>query len=355
MQPALCRGAGSPPTRPDGFQALDLRISPPPAAPPARLDGDLIDALRAIPGLELRPGEPLARYTTFRIGGPAELLVGVASERALGRLLELLAARGVPYQLLGLGSNVLIPDEGLAGVVLRLERGFRRVRLEESAAEAGGAVPLGRLARKAAEAGLAGLEALAGFPSTVGGAVYMNAGSYGSEIRDVLEWATVVGRDGVRRRMGIAELRPAYRRTALQGTGAIVTRARFALAPGDRRALVARIEELNRRRWASLPSGRPNAGSVFRNPEGDYAGRLIEECGLKGRRRGGARISPKHGNVIVNEGGAAAADVLELMLAARRAVRRRFGVELEPELVLTGTLAERWRGATAGPPQGGER
>lgn len=305
------------------------------------LSSQLLARLRDTPGLTLKPGEPLARYTTFRIGGPAELLVSAASEPALGRLLELLDGR--PCQLLGLGSNVLIPDEGLAGVVLRLVGGFRRVRLDGAAVEAGGAVALGSLARLTAEASLGGLEALAGFPSTVGGAVYMNAGSYGTEIRDVLEWATVVDRSGRRRRLTTTELAPSYRRTALHGTGAIVTRARFALSAGDRESLLARIEELNRRRWSSLPAGKPNAGSVFRNPEGDYAGRLIDQAGLKGRRCGGARISPRHGNVIVNENRATAADVLELMLLARREVVRRFGVELEPELVLTGSLARRWR------------
>ncbi len=309
------------------------------------LSAELLRRLRATPGLEVKPGEPLARYTTFRIGGPAELLVTVASERALRRLLA--ALDGVPCQLLGLGSNVLIPDEGLGGVVLRLVGGFRQVRMEETAVEAGAAVPLGRLARLTAEASLSGLEALSGFPSTVGGAVYMNAGSYGTEIRDVLEWATVMDRGGGRRRLTADQLEPSYRRTALQGTGAIVTRARFALSAGDREASLARIEELNRRRWSSLPSGRPNAGSIFRNPEGDYAGRLIEHCGLKGRRSGGARISPKHGNVIVNEQQASAADVLDLMLLARRAVKKKTGIELEPELVLTGSLAECWRHAPA--------
>ena len=309
------------------------------------LNADLLRRLRATPGLEIKPGEPLGRYTTFRIGGPAELLVTAASERALRRLLAELD--GMPCQLLGLGSNVLIPDDGLAGVVLRLVGRFRRVRMDGVGVEAGGAVPLGKLARLTAEASLRGLEALSGFPSTVGGAVYMNAGSYGTEIRDVLEWASVVETDGRRRRWTTAQLEPSYRRTALEGTGAIVTRARFALSAGDRRASLARIEELNRRRRASLPSGRPNAGSIFRNPEGAYAGRLIELCGLKGRRSGGARISPKHGNVIVNEKAAAAADVIELMLLARRSVRKRFGIELEPELVLTGSLAECWRRAAA--------
>jgi UDP-N-acetylmuramate dehydrogenase len=304
------------------------------------LNAALVRRLRRTPGLEVRPAEPLARYTTLRVGGPAELLVTASSERALGRLLAQLD--GMPLQLLGLGSNVLIPDEGLPGVVLRLAGGFRRVRLLGSVVEAGGAVPLGRLARLTADASLSGLEALSGFPSTVGGAVYMNAGSYGTEIRDVLEWAAVVERDGRRRRLSVERLEPAYRRTVLEGTGAIVTRARFTLSPGDREASLARIEELNRRRWASLPGGR-HAGSVFRNPEGDHAGRLIEQCGLKGRCGGGARISPKHANVIVNQDGASAADVLGLMLLARREVKRRFGVELRPELVLTGSLAGRWR------------
>ena len=311
------------------------------------LNGGLLGQLRAIPGLELRPGEPLARLTTFRIGGAAELLVEVSSERALGRLLRALESAGAPCQLLGLGSNVLIPDEGLPGVVLRLSGTFRRVRIDGRKVEAGAAVPLGRLAKRTAEAGLGGLEALSGFPSTLGGAIYMNAGSYGSEICDLLEWAIVLDHDGRRRRLTAAELEPAYRRTALRGTGAIVTRARLALEPGEGPALLARIEELNRRRWASLPSGR-HAGSVFRNPDGDYAGRLIEECGLKGRRHGGARISPRHANVIVNEKAAAAGDVLALMLAAREAVRARFAIDLEPELVLTGSLAGRWRRAISG-------
>lgn len=313
---------------------------------PEGLSGDLKRRLERIPGLEVRPGAPLARHTTFRIGGPAELLVTATSERALGRLLGELG--GAPFQLLGLGSNVLVPDEGLDGVVLRLAGGFRRVRLLGTAVEAGGAVALGRLARLTADASLSGLEALSGFPSTVGGAVYMNAGSYGTEIGDLLEWATVFDRRGRRRRLTVGELGPSYRRTALEGSGSIVTRARFALARGDRQASLARIEELHRRRWSSLPAGR-HAGSVFRNPEDDYAGRLIEECGLKGARCGGAQISPKHGNVIVNEDAATAADVLDLMLLARRRVERRCGVRLEPELVLTGSLAGIWRREAARP------
>ncbi|KAB2957283.1 MAG: UDP-N-acetylmuramate dehydrogenase, partial [Thermoanaerobaculia bacterium] len=202
----------------------------------------------------------------------------------------------------------------------------------------GRGAPLAQVARRAAKAGLGGLEALSGFPSTVGGAVFMNAGCYGVEIRDVLRSARLVGRDGARRRVTTVELEPAYRSTNLKRSGEIVTRALFELAPGEPAALLARIDELNARRWQSLPSGVANAGSVFRNPPGDYAGRLIDACGLKGTRAGAAEISPRHANVIVNTGGATARDVLTLMRRMRDEVAERFGVRLVPELMLLGDL-----------------
>jgi UDP-N-acetylmuramate dehydrogenase len=303
----------------------------------------LAEVLGGTEGLELRPGEPLAPHTTLRIGGPAELFVEVASEEALGRLLAEAKQHRVGVEILGLGSNVLIPDEGLEGVVARLGGELRDIEVRGERVEVGAALPLAQVARRLAEQGLVGLEALSGFPSTVGGAVVMNAGCYGTEIKDVLESATVVERDGRRRRLVVADLAAGYRSTRLQGSGAIVTRAVFRLRRGDAAVALARIEELNRRRRASLPSGLPNAGSVFKNPPGDFAGRLIEACGLKGRREGGAQISPKHANVIVNLGGASAHDVLTLMLAARGAVAALCAVELEPELVLAGGLGERWR------------
>jgi UDP-N-acetylmuramate dehydrogenase len=295
--------------------------------------------------VRVRPGAPLARATTFHIGGPAELLVEVPSQRALVALRRLLAEGfpETPFQLLGLGSNVLLPDEGLPGVVARLGGELRRVRVRGELVSAGAALPLPRLARRMAERGLLGLEALTGFPSTVGGAVCMNAGCYGTEIRDVLVAASVVERDGTARRLTTADLRPAYRSTVLQETGAIVTRALLRLRPGDAAAAVARIDDYTLRRKASLPAGLPNAGSIFKNPPGDFAGRLIEACGLKGRTVGAAQVSPKHANVIVNHGGARAADVLDLMLEARFRVAESFGVVLEPEIVLAGALGRRWR------------
>ncbi len=311
---------------------------------------ELVKRLQALGGLEVRPDAPLAKLTTLRIGGPADLLVEISSEAALEALLREAVRESTPLWLLGQGSNVLIPDAGLRGVVLRLRGEFEEWTLHEhgqgAVVTAGAAVPLARLAQQVTRRGFLGLEALSGFPSTVGGAVYMNAGCYGTEIKDVLERARLIDRAGEWREIGVQELRPSYRATALQGSGSIVTRASFTLSQGDGEAALSRIKELNRRRWASLPSGKPNAGSVFRNPPDDFAGRLIEECGLKGETRGGAQISEKHANVIVNLESASADDVFELMVLARSRVAERFGIELEPELILTGELAPRWRGLT---------
>jgi UDP-N-acetylmuramate dehydrogenase len=306
---------------------------------------ELAARLAKVPGLTVRVRAPLARLTTLRIGGPADLLAEIGSERALVALLAECRAAGVPFHLLGTGSNVLVPDEGLRGVIGRLGGALKRVRIHGTRVSSGGGAVLAQVARRVSRAGLAGLEALAGFPSSVGGAVHMNAGSYGAEIKDVLVSVRVVELDGRRRRLATADLEPAYRTTILQRTGAIVTRALFELAPADPAALLARIEELNAKRWAALPSGFPNAGSVFKNPPGDHAGRLLEACGMKGAAEGGAKVSEKHANVIVNTGGARAAEVVALMQRMRVAVAERFGVVLEPELVLLGPLGRVWRAA----------
>lgn len=311
------------------------------------LEGDrLLRRLENLTDLTLEREAPLDRRTTLRIGGPAEILARVRSVEALAELLRAVREAQLAFEIFGLGSNVLVPDEGLRGVVCRLEGDFVRFAIDGEELVAGAGVPLPKLAKATTSAGLLGLEALSGFPSTVGGAVAMNAGCYGTEIKDVLVDAECLSRDGEVVSVAIDEMEPRYRRTNLPERGLIVTSARFALRRGDATAAAARIEELNRRRWQALPSGRPTAGSVFKNPPGDYAGRLIEECGLRGHDFGGAAISAEHANVITNEGGARADEVLELMLLARRRVLERFDVELHPELVLMGSLAERWRRAT---------
>lgn len=308
---------------------------------------ELVAELCDRPDVVLRPAAPLARLSTFRIGGPAELLAEVKSEAALLAVLREVHGRGVPLLVLGLGSNLLIPDAGVPGVVLRMGGELADVRFDGRRVIAGAAVALGQLARRTVGQGLRGLEALSGFPSTVGGAVVMNAGCYGTEIKDRLVAARVADRRGEIATWTVEDLAPGYRSTRLQGGSWIVVDAEFELEPGDPVAGLAEIQRLNRKRRLALPSDHPNAGSVFRNPPGDYAGRLIDACGLKGLRRGGAQVSPKHGNVIVNTGAATAADVLELMLAVRDAVTWKLRVRLEPELVLAGPLRERWHAECA--------
>ena len=279
--------------------------------------------------------EPLSRHTTWRIGGPARWFCRVKTEAGLARVLTAAVAESAPLAMLGMGSNVLAADEGFPGYVVRLDGEFLRTSIEDEIVAAGGGAALGGVCAAAARAGLSGLESLSGIPSSIGGAVRINAGAYGGEIFDVLESARLLTRSGQTRTAPAGQIRHAYRWTELVDSREIVVSARLRLARAPR----ARIEEKARavtiRRVGALPS-EPNAGSVFKNPPGDHAGRLIEACGLKGTRRGGAAISTRHANVIVNDAGASAADVLELMVLARDRVRERFGVTLSPEVELLG-------------------
>ena len=278
---------------------------------------------------------PLAPRTTWRIGGPARYFVRLRTEGALVRVLTEAERTGLPVALLGMGSNVLVADDGFDGFVLRLEGEFLDVRIEGASVRAGGGAPLGGVCAAAARAGLSGIEAISGIPSSIGGAVRINAGAYGGEIFDVLDAVRLVARSGRVREVRGKDLAHGYRSSELVTTGEIVSHAVLALTPAPREAIEAKTREVSEKRRGALPS-EPNAGSVFKNPEGEHAGRLIEACGLKGERRGGAEISRRHANVIVNTGGARAADVLELMRSMRNAVRERFGVTLMPEVELLG-------------------
>lgn len=297
---------------------------------------ELVRALEAVVPGRVRAAEPLARHTSFRIGGPADLLVAPDSAHELAALVRAAARAELPLTILGGGSNVLVGDGGIRGVVVKLGRGFRRIAWSPPCVEAGAAVQLGRLARDATARGLAGLEYAEGIPGTVGGALFMNAGAYGGEVSGVVDEVEGVTCDGVVRRISRDALAFAYRRTALPA-GFLVTAVRFRLRPEAADAVQARLEGARARRTASQPHGAANAGSIFKNPRGDYAGRLVEAAGLKGTRIGGARISEAHGNFIVNEGDARAADVQALMQEAQRVVWERSGVWLEPEVRLVGS------------------
>ena len=291
-------------------------------------------ALAPEDGLVLRD-EPLARHTTWRIGGPARAFCRVNTEHGLSRVLAAVSAAGEPLALLGMGSNVLAADEGFPGCVVRLEGDFLKIAVEGSRVLAGGGAALGGLCAAAARAGLSGLEAIPGIPSSIGGAVRINAGAYGGEIFDVLESVRLVSRTGQARSAAAAQIPHGYRWTQLVETREIVACAELALVPAPREQIEEKTRAVAQKRRGALPS-QPNAGSVFKNPPDDYAGRLIEACGLKGERRGGAAVSERHANVIVNEGGAKAVDVLFLMKRMRDAVRTKFGVTLVPEVELLG-------------------
>jgi UDP-N-acetylmuramate dehydrogenase len=279
--------------------------------------------------------EPLAPHTTWKIGGPARWFCRVRTEAALVRVLGFSDSTGEPLALLGMGSNVLVSDAGFPGIVVRLEGEFLRVSVDGERLAAGGGAALGAVCAAAARAGLSGIEAISGIPSSIGAAIRINAGAYGGEIFDVLETARLVSRSGQARSVGAEEIPHGYRWTQLVETREIVVSAGLRLARAPFEQIEAKTRAVAEKRRGALPS-EPNAGSVFKNPPGDPAGRLIEACGLKGTRRGGAAISARHANVIVNEGGATAQDVLALMRLARDTVRERFGITLAPEVELMG-------------------
>jgi UDP-N-acetylmuramate dehydrogenase len=293
---------------------------------------------------QLREHEPMSRHVTWRAGGAAERAYLPADLADLQVFLRRQPAHE-PIHFVGLGSNLLVRDGGLRGTVVFTHRALGRAHLDpercEITAEAGVACP--KLARIAAVNGWGGGEFLAGIPGTLGGALAMNAGCYGAETWDVVARVRTLDRSGRTRERLTAEYEIAYRSVALK---AIEDRhkhdeewfvaATLRFARGDSGAVRQRIKDFLARRIATQPLGEPNAGSVFRNPPGDYAARLIEACGLKGHRIGGALISPKHANFIVNPGGARAADIEALIDRARRAVHERFGIDLECEVRIIG-------------------
>ena len=279
---------------------------------------------------------PLAPFTWFRVGGTAEWLVRPADLDDLLLLLRDLPET-VPLTPIGAASNLIVRDGGVPGVVVRLARGFGDVVVEADGVIAGAAALDATVAEHAAAAGLAGLEFLCGVPGAIGGAVAMNAGAYGAEVKDVLDWADVATPAGLLR-LSNAELGFAYRRAALPPR-AVVVRARFRAAPGDAAAIAARMGEIRAAREASQPVRARTGGSTFKNPPGAKAWKLIDAAGCRGLMRGGAQVSPKHCNFLINTGTATAADIEGLGEEVRARVRAASGIELEWEIRRIGVPA----------------
>jgi len=279
-----------------------------------------------------RPGHPLASGTTFRIGGPARWLVEPATTGQAADTLRAARECDIPVKLLGGGSNLLVRDEGVDGAVLRLNRLNSVAWGTDGSATVEGGASLPRLVKEATQRGLSGLEGLTGVPGSVAGALVMNAGGRHGEIGPAVRWVDVLEPDGTPRRLSQAEAEFRYRTSGLRGR--IVVGARLELATVEPAGLAAKYDEIMRDKKETQPLGRPNAGCIFKNPAGEKAGRLIDECGLKGARAGAAHVSSKHANFIINEGRATADDVLELIDRIKAAVFSRRGVSLELEILV---------------------
>lgn len=294
--------------------------------------------LRSLPGV--KEDEALSSRTSFGIGGPAEFFLEVSRAEAMERVIDGCCARGIPYLLLGAGTNLLIADRGVEGVVLRVVN--REHEIEGTRIRAGAGLKMMRLARIAADANLRGFEFAIGVPGTVGGAVYQNAGCWGKELREVLLTASgYVPGVGVKT-WTLADLKLGYRKSALRDgalKGSLVTAATIQLERGDGEVAKRLMAKLTAERNETQPIKTKNCGSVFKNPPGDSAGRLVQAAGLKGLREGAAVVSSLHGNFIVNEGGARAADVRRLIEHVQAEVIKRFGVQLEPEVEFVGRWA----------------
>ncbi len=282
--------------------------------------------------------EPMSRHTTFRIGGPADLFVFVKNRNVLQKLVRQANLLEVPYLVMGNGSNMLVSDRGIRGMVLALTGDFCRIRLcQNHTVSCGAGAPLSSLCSFALKNSLTGAEFLWGIPGTAGGAAFMNAGAYGGEMKNILVSCSHLTRAGEFGKLEGEDLCLSYRHSAYTDNKAAILFLRVRLAPGDAAEIRARMDDLIGRRKSKQPLEFPSAGSVFKRPEGRFAGTLIEQCGLKGRSVGGAVVSSKHAGFIVNSGGATCEDVLKLISVIRNTVFQKTGVLLECEVKTIGS------------------
>lgn len=297
-------------------------------------DYQAVDRAALLSGCECLRDEPMSRHTTFRIGGPADRLYTAFDEGQLRALLKALTEAGLPWMVLGNGSNLLVSDKGIRGAVIRLDGAFREITLQPDGCTvtAGAGASLAAACVFARDRSLTGLEFAWGIPGSVGGAAYMDAGAYGGEMRDVMALVRHVTPSGEAGSVLGTDPRFAYRRSPYTGGRDVITSVSFALSPGDPGEIAAKMEELMGRRREKQPYELPSAGSVFKRPQNGYAAALIEECGLKGRAVGDAQVSEKHAGFIINAGNASCRDVVELIGIIQKTVYEKTGTHLECEV-----------------------
>lgn len=299
---------------------------------------NLADTLRAATSIaQVLEHEPMARHTTMRVGGPAEILFSPASEGELLFAVREAKRAGAPFRIIGNGSNLLVLDGGLPGLTIRLGEAFSKISVDGNQIRAQAGALLSRVAAAARDASLTGLEFASGIPGSAGGGMAMNAGAYGGQLSDVFEGCRALDPEtGIISALGPAEMALGYRESAALSRGLIVTEAAFRLTAGDRSAIQAKMDDLSARRREKQPLNLPSAGSTFKRPEGYFAGALIEQAGLKGLRVGGACVSEKHAGFVVNDRNATARDVLDLIRLVQARVLEHSGVRLETEVRILG-------------------
>lgn len=282
--------------------------------------------------------EMMKKHTTFRVGGPAKYYVLPACVQQLQQIIRICKEEELPFFALGNGSNLLVSDSGYDGVVIQLFRNYSQIRVEGCDMHVQAGALLSLIANRALEAGLSGFEFAAGIPGTLGGAVVMNAGAYGGEMKQVLKEVLVMDRDGTVFTLSNEELQLGYRTSCIKDKGYIVLEAVLSLAPGEREEIQNVMDELRRQRTEKQPLEYPSAGSTFKRPEGHFAGKLIMDAGLRGYRVGGAAVSEKHCGFVINQGGATASEVYRLIQEIQQIVYEKFQVHLEPEVKFLGTF-----------------
>ena len=300
------------------------------------MDG-LITEIQELNIGKVKKNEPLSLHTTMKIGGPADLLIEPSSLENIQKVISFINERKLKWRAIGRGSNLLVSDKGIEGVVIKLGSGLDHLSINDSTIRVGGGHSLISLSTLISKKGLAGLEFASGIPGSVGGAVYMNAGAHGSDISKILTKAHILFEDGEIKWLSKDEMEFTYRTSVLQKKRpGIVLEAEFALTKGDRAAIVSQMQKNKDYRKETQPWNFPCAGSIFRNPLPNYAGKLIEDAGLKGYQIGGAKISEMHGNFIVNAGNATARDVLDLIQYIKDTIQNSYGIKMETEVEIVG-------------------